>query len=71
MSPLLFLFLLKFNPIMPGLFGLVTARGKGGRGGGHKVPPHHNFFVIGRIVMKFGKLVTCYTPYLLVWLLVG
>ena len=31
----------------------------------HKVPPRHNCFVIGRIMMKLGKLVKCYKLYLL------
>ena len=33
--------------------------------GGHKVPLHHNFFVIGRIMMKLGKLVKCFKLYLM------
>ena len=40
-----------FNPIKPGLFWLVKA--------------HHNVFIIGRIMMKLGKLVKCYKLYLL------
>ena len=39
---------------------------RGGGGGGHKVLPHRNFFVIDRIMMKLGKLVKCYKLYLLV-----
>ena len=33
-------------------------------GGALCVPPIHNFFVIGRIMMKLGKLVKCYKLYL-------
>ena len=43
----------------PGFFGSSQP----GRGGG-KVPPHLNFFVIGRIMMKLGKLVKCLKFYL-------
>ena len=32
--------------------------GEGGRGA--KSAPHHNVFVIGRIMMKLGKFVLCY-----------
>ena len=42
-------------------FWLVTAGG----GRGAESVPHHNFFVIGRIKMKLGKLVKCFKLYLL------
>ena len=45
----------------PGFFGSSQP-------GGHKVPPHpphNNFFVIGRVMMKLGKLFKCYKLYLL------
>ena len=41
------------------------ARHSPGGGGGTKCLPHHNFFVIGRIMLKLGKNVKCYKLYLL------
>ena len=34
-------------------------------GGAQSAPPYHNFFVIGRIMMKLGKLVKCFKLYLM------
>ena len=43
----------------PGIFGSSQP------GGAQSAPPHHNFFVIGRIMMKLGKLVKCLKFYLM------
>ena len=45
----------------PDFFGSSQPRG----GGGAQSAPRHNFFVIGRIIMKLDKLVKCYKLYLL------
>ena len=47
----------------PGFLGSLQLGGGGGCG--HKVAPHHNFFIIVLIMMKLGKLVQCYKLYLL------
>ena len=44
----------------PGFFGSSQPGG-----GGAQSDPHHNFFVIGRIMMKLGKLVKCFKLYLM------
>ena len=36
-----------------------------GGGGGAESTPHHNFFVIGRIMMRLGKIVKCFKLYLM------
>ena len=48
----------------PGFFGSSQP---GEEGGGTKCPPpHHNYFVIGRIMMKLGQLVKCFKLYLMI-----
>ena len=45
----------------------------GGGGQGRGAQTHHNFFVIGRIMMKLGQLVKCFKLYLMMgfWWLIG
>ena len=45
----------------PGFFGSSQPWGEGGG----QSAPHYNFFVIGRIMMKLGKLVKCFKIYLM------
>ena len=60
------------NPKYPGVFLLyltLSSPGFSGSsqpgGGGGQSAPHQNFFVIGCIMMKFGKLVKCLKLYLM------
>ena len=48
--------------LSPGFLG--SPQPERGGGGGQKCPLH-NMFVIGRMMMKLGKLVKCYKLYLL------
>ena len=48
----------------PGFFGSTQPGGGGGEGA--QSTPHHNFFVIGRIMIKLGKLVKCFKLYLMI-----